>query len=337
MFNSPKRPSGPLLGRFIRDAIVPWRFRTGGSARARLMPLLKSRVDVEFALQHAPIQERFPFELVGNDLALTIIHEPRRGQPTTVTHQQLRSWAMTFDDALQLAGRNLAARRIVFQPLDSVYVFAARDGYDATRLLMAESLLESLGSHGAWIAAIPHPNLCVIGDAEDETSLEQTVALLMTGLEQKERISFLAFQLSGDEWHTWLPPITSQSYQRFKWMRTVEMAVAYQRQADHKQAPNGEAPAVEWAKIDCIKDLSDDLVTCCWWSQGDVSLLPKTDLITVSGARNPGGIATCRWDDVMQVAGRLFKPQGWYLERYFVSGFPTECELEELSRVRVSP
>lgn len=307
----------------------------------RLLPMIRARADIELdrlAVAPGDHDKVRPFESIGHDLALELIVASTNSRPQPVTKTLLKQWSISWEQALQIAIENLAKKPITFGPVAAVHCFSEQDGFDATRLVLAPPILQHARFRGVAVAVLPNHDRLVIGSSKNADSVSQLGAVLQDGLKTREFLSLSAHIRANDMWNMWLPPESHESFRVFKFARVCERAIYYKKQAEAYRAYAARELPAELVEFQCIHNgVGADINGCCTWSPGVPALLPKTELITLTGVPAPGWIATCRWSDVVRVAGRLLKPQGWHLERYLVEEFPTDEEVAELVKIRVSP
>ena len=127
-------------------------------ARPSLLPLVVERVfhDVDTLRTGLGGGEAsdWPFQPIGEHLAVGLVHDMPKASPW-IRQGTLNKWGVTFGDAMTIATENLKQLPYsITGPESGVYVFANRDDYDASRLLLLD-VIRQLPLQGDPIAVAP--------------------------------------------------------------------------------------------------------------------------------------------------------------------------------------
>jgi hypothetical protein len=176
-------------------------------AKADILPALRARSYFELDLARASRgQPRMspPYEIIAEHLALALVYD----LPTamrTIGDEDLDTWGLTFYEAMEVARQNLADKPIQYAEIGSIYMIAAGDGYDATRMVLHD-LLGSLKVAGETIVMVPNRERLYVAGSEDAAGLEMMLKFVEEDVQHERFISGIAFRLEGEEWQPWLPP-----------------------------------------------------------------------------------------------------------------------------------
>lgn len=211
-----------------------------------------------------------------------------------------------------------------------VFVSAARDGYDASRLLFLD-LVRRFPVEGTPVAMIPNRDTLIVTGDEDVDGLRAMLTLTKDAMQQPRFMLAVALRLEGDEWVPWVPGQDHPLYAEFTTLRVASFGTVYQQQREllnNITQRNGEDVYV--GEFGSLEETSTKRVlSWCVWSKGIPTLLPKTDLIGFhEEGREP---ALYAWDEVEQAVGDLMEPLDMYPPRYRVTEFPTAQQLESLT------
>ena len=134
--------------------------------KADLLPKLESRAELEAEKLDGRFGKR-PFHAIGEHLGLMLVYD----WPDAVMwlgQRDLRTWGVTFGDALEIARQNLGTLGppVLASPRLGLYVTCTGDNYDATRLMRVD-LIKELPVRGATIAIPANRDTLIITGADD--------------------------------------------------------------------------------------------------------------------------------------------------------------------------
>ena len=254
-------------------------------AKPDLLPTLRSRTYFELTKLQTQLQHDGEFDCayqpIGEHLALSLVYDLPEAM-LVVTNDALAKWGVSFYEAMEVARQNLAQRPAQIGRIgDGLYVLATGDAYDATRMMVLD-MVRHLSVNGDPIAMVPSREHLLITGSEDTQGLS-AMANLAEKMFQEEHhlISLHAFRLDGDDWVPWLPDTEHELHAKFHELATRSIGTDYSEQKDVLEKLYEKRGCDEFiASFSGLQSKADGrLASFCAWTEGIVSLLPKTDLI----------------------------------------------------------
>lgn len=313
------------------------------SVQGRLMPLLRTRADVE---QHArdvmPVSPSLsaaqadarragnatPWRpLTGDFVAMLGLDSPT--STARVTQDMLDRWGVSydtaFDDALQNL-RGLPESRGWMEIAPGLWQGGWNDSYDASRVLLPDVIYRSGVRHP--VVMVPVRHVLLVADSQDETALALMASASKQLMQEQTRwLSSRPLQLVERAWRPFKVPASLRPV--FDELVAIDDVEAYAEQKqwlDQQQGDDPAAPFVGSAKMLRLKD-SDRLVSYSVWSSGVVTLLPCTDLVAFSALEQPDEAMVVPWADVQRIVGHHLVPvEGLHPPRLRVTAFPDDAE-----------
>ncbi len=176
--------------------------------------------------------------------------------------------------------------------------------------------------------------------SDDEAGLGQVAQLAEPLLSEPRRVTGRAFTWREGSWTPYLPPDDHPAHEQFLRLLCLSAASDY---ADQQEALNERLSAAGddlfVASVMLVEGTSKGLISLCSWTQGVVTLLPRTDriaFVSPGEGDHPSNVMQVPWDEAIAVVGDLMKPQGLRPERWRVDAFPTPEELSALQGRAVS-
>lgn len=327
-----------VVRRFVRVWLTKHREMPGEfeDVRPDLLPVIRNRAT--FALQKLELEVEgqkafdWPFQVVAEHLGLGLAYD-LPASIVMLTQDQLGTWDVSFEDALETACANLT--EISGQALDSlapgVWLSPWHDNYDATRLILLD-LIRAYEVKGDTIAMVPNRDHLLLTGADDPVGLAALAALADKALESPRPLTALAFRLEDDVWQPYLPDEDHPLYGQFKLLQIKSLGQDYAGQKellDRWFLQKAENVLVAGYALD-----SGATRSYCAWSEGVHALLPRTDDIRFfqpdPAARDGKLVGQASWDKAAALLGDRLQPTDMYPERYFVKSFPTAAELTVL-------
>jgi hypothetical protein len=249
----------------------------------------------------------------------------------SISQEDLDRWEVTFYEALETARENLAkiGEQVFVGIADRAYVSATGDNYDASRLILLDSIRQ-LTVQGDYVAMVPNRDTLIITGSDDDEGLGIMASLAEEAFKKPRPMTAMVFRLEGDEWAPWLPERESAAYKTLHLMRAQSLGQEYtdQKELLDKQFEREEEKLFVASYMAIRHKTSGEIISFCSWADGVASLLPRTDRIAF--LREGSEPMLVAWDKAEQVVGHLFSPQEIYPERVRVDEFPTADELERL-------
>ena len=276
--------------------------------------------------------EPCPHQIVGEHFGAALVYDLPQSI-MYVKQDQLDEWGVTLYEALEVARQNLAQMQHPFigpKEGPGVYVSAARDGYDASRLVFLD-LIRRFHVKGAPVAMIPNRDTLIVTGEDDADGLRAMLTLANDAKQQPRFMSAVALRLEGDEWEPWLPDEDHPLFAEFTSLRVESLGMAYNQQKDLLDKINErKGEDVYVGQFGSLEQPSTGrTLSWCVWSKGIPTLLPQTDLIGFhEEGREP---ALYPWQEVEQAVGDLMEPLDMYPPRYRVTEFPTAQQLDAMT------
>ncbi len=289
---------------------------------------LKAQVEAEHEREGLEV----PYQALNDALCVHLLFD----LPTSVvdvTGGRLKVWGMTFEQALARSLDNLRARfkEGLKEVATGLWASTFTESHDAARLLLPE-LLEPLKPKGELIAMAPASHLLLVADSAEESALGLMGDLAKEALADVRALSGVAFRRENGRWVSWLPEPTHPAHERLFFLALQARANLYAQQKELLDAWHefvGDHTAV--SRFSAFKTEEGEIFTSTPWTEGTPSLLPKADRIDF--VRMKGGtpeVWAAKWDVAQKVVSHLMEPTEEKPERWRVSGFPTQAELDQL-------
>ncbi|MGA2063285.1 MAG: hypothetical protein ABSG67_22675 [Thermoguttaceae bacterium] len=235
---------------------------------------------------------------------------------------------MTFYEALEIACKNLSQLSLKFigPPTgEGVYLSAAGDSYDGSRLILTD-LIRQFHVKGEPIAMIPNRDNLVVAGSDDIEGLNAMLAMTTEALKEPRPISGIALRLDGDEWVPWLPDVSHSLYKEFQQLHLHSLGRDYAEQKDLLDKMNiKNGVDVFVATFSIIQAPDGKIFSYAVWAEGVVALLPETDMVVFT--RRDGETAMVERQKALDEVGDLMERLEMYPPRYRVTGFPSEEQL----------
>jgi hypothetical protein len=280
-------------------------------------------------------------EVVGEHLATGLIYVTSHIRKF-VTPAMLNQWNVDYVEATAVAleHRHKDSPDRWYRPMDGVYVGAWPDGGHAVRLVMPE-FFRNLSLRGSAVAAVPNQGTLIVTGDNDDKGLDWLAARCDREFEpaSEQSITGIVFRLTDGKWTPWLPRPDHATFARFRSLYIKSQRHEYKAQADIMLRSASNLGYSYISPYTVRRDPHGQfLLSICGWTDGIVSLLPRTDYIgfvMLKGAREYGVIAA-RWEQVSETLGHLMEPMDMYPERYRVRRFPTREEFAAVDNTGVT-
>jgi hypothetical protein len=247
-----------------------------------------------------------------------------------VEEEHLKSWGVTFEEALQVALDNLAlaSAHNWGAPRQGLWQGPWDDAYGCCRLLLKDRL-QGLKLPGQLIAAIPHRDTLLVAGSEDLKAVEQLLKLAEG--EQHHPLSPVPLIYEGGQWLTYQPkgPLAAQVGR----LRIIAAAREYEEQKaylDNDYEHNGQDVFVATFKV--YQKESGEFFSVATWTAGVCADLPQADTIAVVQLENQEAkmLGLVDWQAAWPVIGHRLRPSHEWPARYRVESFPSPEELAQL-------
>ncbi|MFO0882677.1 MAG: DUF1444 family protein [Pirellulales bacterium] len=270
------------------------------------------------------------------------------GTMQTISIDQLKTWGVTFYEALEAAVDNLRqmGQVQVAKIGEGTYVSCSGDCYDASRMLL-DSLLDQFEVEGDMILMAPNRDLLIATGSKDAAGLDSMISLALQSLEQPRPISTFAFRREEGEFSVWLPDPTSPHYKSFKELQFHSLGPEHEEQKNLLQQLFETCDVdIHVASLNFFSAEGKVPQSYAIWSKGIPTLLPEADLIALATFQPPTSPATesdpeveesflVPWSLVTEHCSHLLSPTDHYPPRWNVESFPDEATLDLLRKHQV--
>lgn len=320
----------------IRDACRPSPIALGlDEARRYLRPRIRNRahlVIVRLQRDGEKDAEDGVFAPVTTDLGAEIVYDT----PTNIVSiaaDQLAQWALTPEQALEVAVANLrAAAPQPFRSIgDGVFAAAVGDCYDSARLLLTDEI-EALRLNGPAVALPANRDTLVITGANNLGGLYRILEIALQAIERPRMDTLHPVVLSHGAWREWLPPDGHPMWDAFYELSVITRGECYAAvrrvlEAHHQR----EGRDVFVSSYGMMVKTEGALP----WSHAvwppTAGWLPEADLVTVIHPRDERYIVV-PWQKLRQHAHHLLRKVPDVHPPYFAFGGAPDLDVWERLR-----
>lgn len=266
-------------------------------------------------------------QLTENLIVLLVIDLPN--SMSQVTDTQLKSWGVTFDQALTGALNNL--RKMTdeskwVQTGDAVWVGQWNDSYESSRLLLPD-LIYRLGISEP-VAMVPFRNTLFVTAAGNTQGIEQIAQFVVENYEgPRKHLSFEVLGLKDKDWHT----AATQPHSLAK-TRLLDRNGAYGTQKallEQRYANQNEDVFV--ATFSAMEKDDGSFLSYAVWSKNIDTLLPKAELVFFIDQEDETKRYQLPWETVFENFAAMMEPTSDNPPRWRVRSYPQDEVLKSLS------
>jgi hypothetical protein len=325
-------PSGvreAVLQRFVRS-MLPYALPETWSEAA---PLVRARVTDRGGFEQVALRARLsgmdfpstPYIPLAEHLALALVID-LPDAIISVSWDECARWKVSRSQALEVAVENLARlSREDFERQGALFVSPWRDNYDASRLVLIESIAE-LPVKGRTVALLPHRDHLLITGSED---VEGLTRLADEGEALASAPRFLGFFPVVLEEGTWRVFRLDEAHPLYARYRTIEVQQQVRLHAEQKELLDALYERTgEDVHVATFQGIHSEGRTFSYatWTKEVHTLLPRTDVVVLVDLDAPEAEPLkVQWDALERHAGHLLVPEGTlYPARYRVKDFPSE-------------
>lgn len=313
--------------------------RSFDEVRQHLRPKVRELMEVEAMRRAFPLEEQCAYRPLGAHLIVSPVID-RPDCVIGVTPAQLKQWGISFDEALDVATKNLAAESTAMfvSVAPGVLRSAVDDSYDGSRIVLND-VLRGLPVRGDPVAVVAgRDHLLVTGsdDARGLVSLAQIAEVL--GLKPRAMSGF-PVRLVGDGWvHHHVPP----AHPAWFALRRLELPWQFRnyktQQGWLRPSASGDglfiAPFMIYSNPD-----HKQLFSLTNWTAATRSSLPRAEWIVFNGSLQTS-FSTVAWERFATIVGeKLALVPDLYPERFVFDGVLTseqDTALKTAARERPS-
>ena len=302
------------------------------AARPHLMPSLKPRAQGEYLrltsmLDGKPMSydgAAFPF---SDDAVLMLAYDTEHSM-ALVNKSNYDTWGVSMEDALKAAIENLTDRTgDNFVKLgDGVVAGVWDDAYDSSRLLLPHLIFRA-GCGSDPVIMVPTRGRLLLTASNSVSSQLKMLEHAQTCIEREGRVVSAHMYKLRDGQIVRHQPADADVADKLKNLETTQLAEDYGSQKELLDAlheKNGEDIFV--ASYTVLKNNdTDKLTSLSTWTQGVISLLPRTDLVAMvipKGTEGEYDSKILSWQDLCTIAADLMQVVEGYPVRYLVRAFP---------------
>lgn len=336
----------PEQERLLRNYVRSWFAPLKGLPEAYedvhpdLLPSVRPRAYIELNLVRMRLQgiqdAGWPYVPLADQLAICLVYDLPESL-MQIQQRHLEDWQVSFEEALEHSIENLRQMsNHRFQKLASgVWRSPWKDNLDASRLVLPE-LIRAHEIKGDPVVMVPNRDTLLLTGSEDEAGLSRLIEVATEEFEHARAISGFALRLEEDQWLPFLPDQEHPAFEQFRLLAIQSLGGDYSDQKELLQQQclaSGEDVFV--ANYSGMRDNETGRVfSYCVWSEGVETLLPRTDCLVFfrpDEANDQGEIlGSASWWHAEEIIGDLLIPMPMYPQRYRVSQFPSEEQLQRL-------
>lgn len=319
-----------------------------------LLPVVRSRSYFESIRLQGAIEAKdanhidfAPYQPVCGNLVIALVYD-LPGTMQTISIDQLKTWGVTFYEALEAARDNLRqmGQVQIAKIGEGTYVSCSGDCYDASRMLL-DTLLDQFEVDGDMILMAPNRDLLIATGSKDAAGLDSMISLAFQSLEQPRPISTFAFCREEGELSVWLPDPSSPHYKPFKELQSHSIGPEHEEQKELLQKLFEACDIdIHVASLNFLTSETKAPLSYAIWSKGILTLLPEADLIALATFQAPTSTTSesdpeveetflVPWSLVTEHCSHLLIPTDYYPPRWKVESFPDEETLEKLRKHQV--
>jgi hypothetical protein len=252
-----------------------------------------------------------------------------------VNKATLEKWGANFDESLELAKQHLRDRTDVKgfkQVAPGLFVSEFGDSYDSARLLLPD-VLHRLNLNGDPVIFAPNRNQLWVTGTYDTASLG---AILKYGPEshfgQGHSLSAGLYTISNGKIVEFLPDDPAQR-ELARSIRRRRDAIDYEQQKTYLNTIHArEKIEIFVGSCTVYKRKDESTYSCCVWSNGVDTLLPKAESIAFVVNAQSKELFTVPWETALPIVSGLMELEADFAPvRYRVRTFPSA---EQLARLR---
>jgi hypothetical protein len=295
----------------------------------------RARGGESFPIAHEPLGEHYAVELVC-DFPESC---------TSVLQKQLDAWGKTFAEAMMTATRNLRGRPPEFRTEfrderktgTHVLLAMTADSYDATRILVVDSILKESGTRFDPVVLPIRRDVLAIADPDDADALAILAAVGARETDGAYPVAGAPLRRSFGAWTPWLPPVDHAARPSLATLVERSWSRDYAEQGAALEAVNQKEGRDVYvgSRLHLKKD-GTFLGTATTWADGILTWLPRTDRVAMGRRRADGKhdfIVEAPWERLVEIAGASMKPLDMWPPRWEVRDFPDEATMNRLIAV----
>lgn len=296
------------------------------AAQARLLPVLRSRgytygmramfLERGAAPGKVPVHPRralSPFHHLG-------VAYDSEASLMEVAADQLATWKVSLDEALEAAVNNLAVRSTepFVQVSPGLYKAPWTDAYAASRLALP-GLFRKIGVKGDPVALALNRDLLYVAGAGDPPALAALFAAAKQPAARERSISYAPVVLRGERWE----PFTGTP--ECAELNTVALAADYSEQASFLKAQAAAEKRDVFVAASTVARRPDGtVISYATWTKGVPTMLPQVDLVLMMDIDVPEDkqlVAAVPWtlftQHVKDIKPLGLDPERWQLPENF--------------------
>ncbi|MES2692692.1 MAG: hypothetical protein V4773_04410 [Verrucomicrobiota bacterium] len=252
-----------------------------------------------------------------------------------VNESHLKDWGVTFDEAFALGLERLKdATMPKFRHEGGVYAGTWNDDFDSSRVLIP-SLFDDLPLKGDPVVCLPNRlTLLVAGSDEPEAikaMLQQAEEIVRTVAKPQNPAPLVIRDGYVFDYEVEPDSPVFQAVQRARGV--AALAVYDEQKANLERIYKENGKDLYVAEFILGQDKDGKYTSHAVWSKGVRMLLPRADVVMFfdeEKAEPERVLAHVPWSRVEAVMGEAMLDTKMFPERYFVSDFPSEEQLERL-------
>jgi len=315
-------------------------------ARPKLLAVVKNRVTLAeptlgWQLDRSKPGFKIRFEPISRWFGrCAVLDFPRH--LTFVTEGDLKTWCASFDEVFSIGLAKLRkSTKPDFRFENGFFAGKWTDSYANSRILLPQ-LFAGLRLSGNPVVCLPNTQTLLVTGSQDHTGIRR---MLMRSAEiarnEPRPDSPAPLILKHGRIEDFAVPADSPLYEAVEFARKDAEYLCYQRQKeslDVLYAKHEKDIFVASSHLATPNEGEDgECFSYAVWSKGVHALLPKLDKIAFNDPGAPEShrlLAMARWEDVAALLGDMLQDTHMFPERFFVSEFPSDQQLETLRRMQ---
>ncbi len=341
-----RKDRSAVLEKFVNSLKVTDVPATWPEARTHVMPILRARAQSEYMRLTSQLQKTdkpyrelaAPF---GDDAQLMLGFDSELNI-TTLAHDHLERWQVSFELALAQAMDNLRDRTgDKFVDLgEGVLAGCWDDAFDSSRILLSDLAYRAasgrtqIGSEP--VLMIPTRGCFLLTSASNEAGQIHMLSYARQAIEQEGRFVSSAMYRPQPGKIELFQPQSALVARHLGDLKRECLQDDYVSQADLlEKVHQAQQIDVFVAKYQILENNSDgSLASYCAWVKGVEGLLPQTDLVALLVIGPDDEIQSQKmvaWDELQALVGDMLQAQDGYPVRYRVTDFPTAEQMAQLT------
>jgi uncharacterized protein YtpQ (UPF0354 family) len=316
-FLEPPPLTPELLDSIIEALLSPEKDMSYEAVRDRLLPVVDNRMMAQMRERYssAPRAARRPLaDFLEIHLAID-----RQLSARVVAEDDLQSWGVTFDEALEVGVANLLRKpSFPYKPMkDGFYVIGVEDYYASARILLPH-IFEKLELEGGPVVVVISRNRVAVAGRNNHKALETLTQFVDDVIsEEPKPIASWPIILENGGWTPLI--LRPDDCPALRHLIISHALMDYEAQTAWLQAISAREPDLTVAAF----NVAQDGRSWAEWRRDETTLLPKTDALVLVDPPHAAVFRT--WENVEKVLGPFEAEPDLHPPRYRVPAWSAEA------------